>query len=303
MNVLITGVAGFIGSNLADRLIEEGHTVSGIDNFTTGKRENINPNLKFFIEGDIANGNYIIQDETDVVVHAAASYKDPNDWITDAKTNVVGTINVITDAVRNNVKRIIYFQTSLCYGFPQENPITLNHPINPQNSYAITKTAGEQFIVNSGLDYISFRLANCYGERNFSGPVSNFYKRLTLGQQCTINDTRRDFVYIEDLLNIVIKAINGEGKSGIYHISTGKDYSIKELYDNVCSALNISDESVIFRERSADDVPTILLDPSKTANEFNFTPSVPLSYGITQAVNYYKKYGVTETYTHLKESK
>src|SRR5690606_37026460 len=132
----------------------------------------------------------------------------------------------------HNVNRLIYFQTALCYGIPQEQPITLNHPIEPSlSSYAISKTAGEHHIFLSGLNAISFRLANAYGPRNISGPLPTFYHRITNNKQCFVMDTRRDFIFIQDLVDIVEKAVDGAGEPGPYHISSGKDFSIKELFD------------------------------------------------------------------------
>ena len=116
--------------------------------------------------------------EPDVVVHTAASYKDPNDWYNDSLTNCVGGSNVVRASIENGVKRFIYFQTSLCYGLkPIEQPITLNHPKFPAStSYAITKTANEDFLEISGLDFVTFRLANVIGPRNVAGPLPIFIR-------------------------------------------------------------------------------------------------------------------------------
>ncbi len=116
-------------------------------------------------------------------------------------------------AKQHGVKRLIYFQTALCYGLrPLEQPITLAHPILPEgSSYAISKTAGEHYIQLSGLDYISFRLANAYGPRNLSGPLPTFYHRLTTEQPCFVMDTRRDFIFVDDLVQVVLLALDGQG--------------------------------------------------------------------------------------------
>jgi UDP-glucose 4-epimerase len=205
--------------------------------------------------------------------------------------------------LRNEVKRLIYFQTALCYGVkPIEQPITIGHPIRPgDSSYAISKTAAEQYIALSGIDFISFRLANAYGPRNISGPLPTFYHRLTNGLKCFVMDTRRDFIYVKDLVDLVVMALDGNGTSGYYHASSGSDYSIKELFDSTVSALKITlDEEVDVLDRNPDDAYTILLDPSKTVKEFGWQPSTPLVEGVQQAIGYYKEYGITETYTHLK---
>ena len=236
-------------------------------------------------------------------VHAAASYKDPYNWEEDARTNALGSALITQASQRVNVGRLIYFQTALCYGLkPLEQPITLNHPILPQgSSYAISKTAGEQYIELSGINYISFRLANAYGPRNLSGPLPTFYHRLTNGKRCFVMDTRRDFIFINDLIEVVLKAIDGQGETGAYHVSSGSDYSIKELFDGTLHALAITlDEDVEVRPRKPDDVYTILLDPSKTNRDFGWKITTPLDVGIQATVEYYHQYGIKETYTHLK---
>jgi UDP-glucose 4-epimerase len=114
-------------------------------------------------------------------------------------------------------------------------------------------------------------------------------------------DTRRDFIYIDDLIQCVMSAVDGKGQ-GFYHISSGKDYSIKELFDATLSALNMTlDNPVEVRPRNPDDAFTILLDPSKTQKDFNWTIATSLMTGVNQAIQYYKKFGIEETYTHLRQ--
>jgi UDP-glucose 4-epimerase len=313
MKILITGGAGFIGSHLAEFLLKREHAVLAIDNFSTGRRDNLIPQAGLkVIEGTIADSglvNRIFREfRPDKVVHAAASYKDPENWSEDTLTNVLGTVNVVRSSLKEKVQRLIYFQTSLCYGLqPLEQPITLDHPLysgkfSGGSSYAISKTAGEQYIELSGIDFISFRLANAYGPRNLSGPLPTFFHRLTNHLPCFVMDTRRDFIFIEDLIEIVAKAIEGMGEKGYYHISSGSDFAIKELFDATVKALDIQlDQEVEVRPRGRDDVYTILLDPSKTNRDFSWRTRTPLEKGIRAAVEWYKAYGINQTYTHLKQ--
>ena len=308
MKVLITGGAGFIGSHLSDRLLEGGNQVLVIDNYATGRRDNIKPHENLQVEeGTIADREFVNQLFADFrpeyVVHAAASYKDPENWEEDSRTNALGGALIAQASVETKVKRIIYFQTALCYGInPLEQPINIDHPIHPgDSSYAISKTTGEQYIALSGLSFISFRLANAYGPRNLSGPLPTFYYRLSSGKKCFVMDTRRDFIYINDLIDIVVMALDGKGATGYYHVSSGGDYAIKELFDSTVKALDISlDEEVEVRERGPDDAFTILLDPSKTNKDFDWNVSTSLQDGIKAAIEWYKVYGITQTYTHLK---
>ena len=308
MKVLITGGGGFVGSTLADRLLGDGHEVLVIDNYATGRRDNLTERDGLqIVEATIADADAVQRTFTefgpDHVVHAAASYKDPDNWAEDARTNVEGGVNVVRASQAADVGRVIYFQTALCYGTrPIEQPITLSHPIRPDSSYAISKTAAEQYIELSGLDFVSFRLANAYGPRNISGPLPTFFQRLTQGKPCFVMDTRRDFIYIEDLVDVVVRALGGEG-SGYYHVSSGSDYSIKELFDATIDALQIElEEDVEVRPRNPDDAYTILLDPSRTHEDFpGWSISTPLQEGVANAVSYYREHGIDETFTHLKD--
>jgi UDP-glucose 4-epimerase len=309
LKVLITGGAGFVGSHLTDRLIGRGDDVLVIDNYATGRRDNLPDSAHGLrvIEGDIADRDLVDRSfeefGPDVVVHAAASYKDPDDWAEDVRTNALGSVLVTKAAQATGARRLIYLQTALCYGLhPIEQPISLDHPIRPgDSSYAISKTAGEQYIALSGIDYQSFRLANAYGPRNISGPLPTFYSRLTGGKPCFVMDTRRDFVYVSDLVDVLEKAVDGAGRTGPYHVSSGGDSSIQELFDATVAAMGITlDEPVEVRPRGEDDAFTILLDPSDTNRDFEWRTTVPLEEGVAEAIAYYGAYGNTATYTHQK---
>ena len=303
MKILITGGAGFIGSNLADKLLSE--EVAVFDNFTTGKRENLRKGIKIY-SGSISDRDIVSEVfdkfKPDIIVHAAASYKNPNDWEEDVMTNILGGINIINAA--KEVKKFIYFQTALCYGLNPVSPITLKNPLfnggfSGGSSYAISKTAFEQYLELSGLDFVSFRLANIYGRRNLSGAVPAFFNKLVKGDKCTIVDARRDMVYIDDMLEVVIKAINGMGSKKYYHISSGRDYSIHWLYMYLRDLLGVKDNSVI-SQVSLNDTHTILLDNTDTKTDFEWDISTPIESGLRDAVEWYKEHTIYETYTHLK---
>jgi UDP-glucose 4-epimerase len=308
MRVLITGGAGFIGSHLADRVLARGDDVLVIDNFATARRDNLSEHERLqLIEGTIVDPQLVQKAfadfEPEVVAHAAAAYKNPDDWSEDAATNATGTANVVKASEAAGVRRLVYFQTALCYGLhPLEQPITLDHPLRPEDSsYAISKTAGEYYVRLSGLDWVSLRLANAYGPCNVSGPLPTFFQRLTEGKPCFVMDTRRDFIYVQDLIDLVVAALDGQGSGGAYHASSGADYSIKELFDATVAALELDPApEVDVRDRNPDDAFTILLDPSRTQDEFGWKPETPLREGVAAAIAYYRDHGITETYTHLR---
>lgn len=295
MRILITGGAGFLGSHIADRCIECGHEVAIVDNLETGSSKNV-PDAAMYISADINSKEaiyFMFGFKPEVVVHAAASYKNPKAWGIHVQTNVIGS-SVILELCKNFGCRLIYFQTSLCYGPPKQIPIPVTHPINPQNSYAISKTAAESYIINSGVDYVSFRLANVYGPRNLSGPIPTFYKNIVEGKKCIVKDTNRDFVYVGDLVDTVMSAVSGIGM-GVFHVSTGHSSSIKSIY----SALSIQLGKIgIMEEQSAgsDDVVDLVLQP----NALYPKPATPMAVGLRHAIEWYKNNEIKETFTHLK---
>jgi len=307
MKILITGGLGQIGSHIAEMLLERGDEVLVIDNLATGRKEHLqdHKNLQVVI-GTIADRQSVDQlfadFQPDTVVHAAASYKDPNDWYNDSLTNCVGGSNIVQASVNHVVKRFIYFQTSLCYGLkPLEQPITLAHPKLPAStSYAITKTANADFLEISGLDFVTFRLANVVGPRNVAGPLPIFYQRLKDGKQCFVTKSRRDFVFVKDLARVVLKACDGSGH-GAYHFSSGSDVSIETLYDAVVRAMGFKEyPKPEIKDLGEDDVVSILLDPSRTFEDFGTIEFTPIEETVSQAIDYFQKFGTLGEYTHLR---
>lgn len=308
MKVLVTGGLGQIGSHVAEMLLERGDQVVAIDNLATGRREHLadHPKLKVVID-TIADKSLVDklvgEFRPDAIVHTAASYKDPDDWYNDTLTNCVGGSNIVNAAKQFGVKRFVYFQTALCYGLhPQQQPIRLDHPRLPgSSSYAITKTTNELYLELSGVDYVTFRLANVVGPRNVAGPLPIFYQRLKDGKQCFVTKARRDFVFVKDLARVVLRACDGTGH-GAYHFSSGKDVAIGELYDAVVNAMGFKDNKpqAEVKELGPDDVFSILLDPSRTFQDFGTVEFTPLQTTVSEAIEYYKQHGTLGEYTHLR---
>lgn len=303
--VLITGVLGLVGSHIAEALIARGDEVAGVDNLKTGRRINLPADTTVQLHiADIAEENVLLDLASnfnpDVIIHCAASYADPKDWTGDAITNVLGAIKV-AEAAKKLEARVIYFQTALCYGLnPSKNPIPIDYPRNPApSSYAISKTGGELYLEAAALDLVTFRLANIVGPRNLSGALPIFYNRLANNQKCTIAEARRDFVDVRDVVPVVLKAVDGAG-TGAYHLSSGSDVSILDLY-------NLVAETFVGAELPSPDVVpnpsqnagSILLDPSRTVADFGAISFRPLSETVAAAVSFYKEFGVTEERTHF----
>lgn len=307
MKVFVTGGLGQIGSHVVEMLLERGDQVVAVDNLATGRREHLedHPNLTIVIDS-IANKeamDKLIGDfKPDAIVHTAASYKDPDDWYNDALTNCVGGANMVDAAKKFAVKRFVYFQTALCYGLkPLQQPIRLDHPRFPgSSSYSISKTTNEYYLELSGIDYVTFRLANVVGPRNVAGPLPIFYQRLKDGKQCFVTKARRDFVYVKDLARVVLRACDGVGH-GAYHFSSGTDIAIQELYDAVVNAMDLPNKpQAEVKELGPDDVASILLDPSRTFEDYGRLEFTSLQDTVSDAINYYKKHGTLGEYTHLR---
>jgi UDP-glucose 4-epimerase len=314
--VIVTGGGGFIGSHLVDRLISLDITVLVIDNFVSGNESNLKKSKNLnVIKGDISDYYFINKVfksfNPDFVIHAAASYKNPDNWLEDVNVNIIGTINVINVCKIYCVSKLIYLQTSLSYGLdPGSIPLTLNSPLFSGgyiggSSYAISKTAAELYIELSGVNFVSFRLANVYGPRNISGPLPAFYKKLKHSVSIYITNTRRDFIFISDLVDCVVQSLDDIGKEKYYHIGSGKDYSIHDLFRTLVSAMNYEGDeysNVKFIEKGQDDVETILLNIDSTKKDFNWFPKIELSEGVSKCVEWYDSHDIDETFTHLKLS-
>ncbi|WP_260293625.1 NAD-dependent epimerase/dehydratase family protein [Sedimenticola hydrogenitrophicus] len=305
MRILITGGAGCLGSNLIEHWLPQGHEIFVVDNFATGKREVVPevPGLTVR-EGSVADeglvNNCFDAFKPEVVVHSAAAYKDPDDWVEDSRTNVMGSINVARAAKANGVKRLINFQTALCYGRPHQLPIPTDHPTAPFTSYGITKTAGEQFMLLSEIPTLTLRVANVTGPRLAIGPIPTFYKRLKAGQSCFCSDTSRDFLDMSDFLAFMDLAIKADAPVGVFNIASGEAHSIKEIFDLVSDYLSLGRLDVPIVPPSADDVPVVSLDPSETLRSFGWQAQVSFADTIRRQLQWYDQFGITDVYSHLK---
>lgn len=309
MKILITGGAGCLGSNLIEKWLPAGHEILVIDNFATGRREVV-PDIDGLqlIEGSVADQKLVDQTFDDfkpeVVIHSAASYKDPNDWREDTRTNVEGTINVAQSSMRTGVRKLVHFQTALCYGNPDRLPIPVDHPLRPFTSYGISKTAGEQYLLQSSLPVTSLRLANVTGPRLSIGPIPTFYKRLKDGKPCFCSNTKRDFLDMEDFHSLMNLVVSRDSPSGVFNVSSGESKSMQEVFQAVCNYLSIRPEQPPpLVEPSADDVQEVVLDPSKTAEAFGWRAQVGFEETISRMLAWYDQHGVSAIYSHLSEPK
>lgn len=309
MRVLLTGGAGCLGSNLVEHWLPKGHEILVLDNFATGKREVLPPvpGLRV-VEGSVADAAAVrrcfAEFRPELVVHSAAAYKDPADWREDAATNVTGAINVARASEEAGVKRLVNFQTALCYGRPSGLPVPADHPVAPFTSYGVSKTAGEQYLLMAKLPVVSLRLANVTGPRLAIGPIPTFYKRLKAGQKCFCSDTVRDFLDMSDFLALMDLVVREGAATGVYNVSTGEGHSIKDVFDEVVAYLGVKlTEPVPVVPPGADDVPAVVLDPSATGPAFGWKAAVGFRDTIRRQLAWYDRHGVTDIFSHLAAPK
>ena len=304
MKCLVTGGAGFIGSNLVDKLIDEGHEVGIIDNLSTSDKSNINPKAKFYnldiTMNNMSNktGNAVKQlgwpfdnwnvfKDVDVVFHLAAlarvqpSIENPIKY---HNTNVTGTLKMLKAAVNNNVKRFVFTSSSSVYGDVREEdlPTTEEHPTNPMSPYALHKLIGEQycklFSELYGLETVCLRYFNVYGERQpiegaYTLVMGAFAKQLLDGKPMTINgdgEQRRDFTYVGDVVDANIKAMDYplELNGDIFNIGNGDNRSVNQIA-TMMGGKRVHIEPVIEPKET-------LADNSKVKKTLNWKPTQDL---------------------------
>ena len=248
---IVTGGAGFIGSNLVDTLIDDGWSVSVIDDFSTGKKENLNP-AAYCWNKNIANIDVEhlaeFMEGVDVVFHLAAlarvqpSIEDPIPY---DKVNIGGTLRILHAAAKAGVRRVVYSASSSAYGETKILPTPENAPTNPLSPYGLQKYVGEQyckmFSEVYGLDTVSLRYFNVYGERmNLEGAyclvMGIFAKQMLDGKPLTITNDgnqRRDFTYVGDVCKANILAATREEnfKGDVFNIGNGDNFSVNEVAD------------------------------------------------------------------------
>ena len=297
---IVTGGAGFIGSNLVDKLIDIGVEVIVIDNLSTGKIENVNPKAKLHIL-DISRHQIQIEKlmkGVDVVFHTAAkarvqpSIEDP---ITYNKQNVTGTLNILFAAYNAGVKRVVYSASSSAYGNATKFPTPETHLTNPLSPYGLQKCIGEQyckmFSQVYGLDTVSLRYFNVYGNRMlFEGAyklvIAVFTEQMMQGKPLTITndgEQRRDFTYVDDIVKAnILSALHKDKLNGeIFNIGNGNNYSINEV-------ANMFGGKKVYGEKRVEPFQT-LADNTKAQKELGWNPQGDLPTWIKQ---YKKELGI-----------
>lgn len=309
MRALVTGAAGFIGSTLVDRLIADGHTVVGLDNFATGRATNIehlaeDPSY-VFVEADIvtADLNGILeQHRPEVVFHLAAqidvrnSVADPE---FDASVNVVGTIRLAEAARRAQVRKVVHTSSGgSIYGVPPEYPTAETVPTDPASPYAAGKVAGEIYLNTFrhlyGLDCSHIAPANVYGPRQDphgeAGVVAIFAQALLEGRPTKVfgdGSNTRDYVFVDDVVDAFVKASGAAGGAQRFNVGTGIETSDRELHTAVAAAVGGFDDPEYFPPRLG-DLRRSCLDIGSAAEVLGWRPQIGLDEGVRRTVDYFR---------------
>ena len=306
-NYLVTGGAGFIGSNIVEALVKKGEFVRVLDNCATGKLSNLEgiTNQIEFIQGDIQDLSAVCQavKDIDYVLHQAALpsvARSVDNPIATNEVNVTGTLNVLVAARDANVKRVVYAGSSSAYGNSQNLPKRENMPANPISPYAIAKHTGEQycqvFYKLYGLETVILRYFNVFGPRQnsnsqYAAAIPIFINLFLAGKSPTIfgdGEQSRDFTFIENVVLANLLACDAKGAAGeVFNIACGKRATVNNLVKTIKSLLGTNIEPVYDVERKG-DVRHSQADISKAQKILDYQPLVDLETGLENTIKWFQ---------------
>lgn len=307
---LVTGGAGFIGSNLCEALLKLGYRVRCLDNLSTGYQKNVdihlgNPNYKFIL-GDISNFEVceMACHGVDYVLHQAAwgsvprSIEMPQFYNIN---NITGTLNMLEAARQNNVKKFVYASSSSVYGDEPNLPKTEGREGNLLSPYALTKRCDEewakQYAMHYGLFTIGLRYFNVFGRRQdpngaYAAVIPKFITQLLKGERPTINGDgkqSRDFTYIENVIEANLRACAADSRSNgqVFNIAYGGRESLNDIYNALMEALQVNVEPIHGPDRPG-DIKHSNADISKAKQLLGYCPDWSFERGIAAAIEWYK---------------
>ena len=306
LRFLVTGGAGFIGSNIVKFLIENGHSVRVLDNFATGLRSNLEPFKDDFelVEGDIRDFWTVAKATRgiDCILHQAAlpsisrSIDNP---LTTTEVNINGTLNLLEAARFNEVRRFVYASSSSVYGDSPVMPKEEQMKPLPKSPYAITKLAGEEYCINFhalyGLETVALRYFNVFGPRQnpfsqYAAVIPKFIKMLRAGQRPTIygdGSVSRDFTYIDNIVRANILACESKTAVGhIINVACGKAYTLNELVQKLTRILGVNIDP-LYGPAKKGEVLHSLADIKKAQALLGYEPTVAFEEGLKRAVEWF----------------
>jgi UDP-glucose 4-epimerase len=301
--LLVTGGAGFIGSNVADKFISLGHKVVIVDNLSTGFKENVNPKARFYkVDINSKKIEQVFKDEKpEIMCHHAAQIdvrKSVSDPIFDAKVNIEGTLNLLNNCVKYKTRKVIFASTGgALYGEQDYFPADEKHPERPLSPYGIAKLAIEKYLYffreSYGLDYVSLRYANVYGPRQNpwgeAGVVAIFTQKLLSGEKAVINGDgkqTRDYVYVKDIIDANLLALN-YAESDFFNIGTGMETDVNTIF-NLLKKKTGSKQKEMHGPKKPGEQKRSVLDYSKAKKILGWSPKYDLEKGMEGTVKYYQ---------------
>ncbi len=303
MKVLVTGGAGFIGSHLADRLIQEGHQVVVVDNLSTGKKKNINKQATFYKTDILSSGMERIfqKEKPQLVCHYAAQMdvrKSVEDPVFDAKNNIIGFLNLLNLAVKNKVRRVIFASSGgAIYGEQEVFPVPETHPTRPISPYGVSKLASEQYLYYyqkvCGLECTSLRFANVYGPRQFpfgeAGVIAIFIQKLLNNEQPIINGNgmqTRDYVFVSDVIEANMAVINSD-VNDTFNVGTGVETSVNDLFAALLEHTGSGIKAYHGAQKEGEQLRSSL-NYSKLNQMLDWEPTVTLKDGLIATIQSFK---------------
>ena len=303
--VLITGGAGFIGSNLIRHLIKEGNSITVLDNFMSGYRSNLDPFPEVrVVEGDVRDKKAVelAIEGAEVVFHLAASVgnKRSIDFpIIDAEINVLGTLNVLEAARKEGVRKIVTSSSAGIFGELKTIPIREDHPIEPDSPYGCTKLCEEKLCLSYAklydIEAVCLRYFNVYGPNQrfdaYGNVIPIFVFRMLRNQPLLIygdGEQTRDFVHVDDVVQANIKAADSIGVNGAFNIASGTRVTINRLVEMITKD-NDKTVKIEHQLERPGDVRHSLADISFAHQNINYSPSVDLEIGVKGYVEWAKK--------------
>ena len=302
--VLVTGGAGFIGSNLVAELIREGNDVTVLDNFTTGFRSNLDPMpMVHIVEGDVRDRNEVEEamQGVEVVFHLAASVgnkRSIDDPVTDAAVNVLGTVNILEAARKHGVRKIITSSSAGIFGELKTLPIKEDHPVEPDSPYGCTKLCEEKLCLAYSklypIDVICLRYFNVYGPNQrydaYGNAIPIFVFRMLRGETLYIygdGEQTRDFVHVIDVVRANILAADSHGVSGAFNIASGTSITVNSLVSLITKDQN-SLSGIEHTDKRPGDVLHSLADITLANKTFGYAPVISISEGIESYIEWAK---------------
>ena len=300
---LITGGAGFVGSHLADRLLADGDDVVVIDDLSSGSRENLDSRVNFY-EIDIQDpkiAGIFEKERPDFVFHLAAQIdvrKSVENPIEDAKINLLGTLNVLENAVKSDARKVIFASTGgAIYGDTDIFPTPEIHCEQPLSPYGIHKLAAEKSLFFykkvSGLDYTILRMSNIYGPRQSvkgeAGVMAIFINRLLNAEQPYINgngNQTRDYVFVKDVTQAFVLAKNAT-ESDKFNIGTGVEISVSDILDKIVKGIGLNVPKMYKPSKSGEQMRSCL-DSSRAKSELGWSPEYDIDRGIKETIKWFK---------------